>query len=220
MTTCTISTLQGGDIQKEFSKSQFIHLRKIVLTRLTTLNTRRGCEPARILIKDFLDHNSWIRKDELDNDDQELIERYKIVYSVGKGIGLIPVIIPTDCEKAIELLAEAKNHQHAGVCAENELLFPYRQQSEDGTIGYNEIRDVCKHLDIPVVTFTSIRHRGSTLFWALQCLQVETVDRFMEHVGHSKEIDKNIYAVPPALNMLKTVIPIISHLDQVNELRY
>ena len=41
------------------SKRHYIHLRKIVLTRLTLLNGRRGSEPGRILLQDFMERNSW-----------------------------------------------------------------------------------------------------------------------------------------------------------------
>ena len=45
----------------------------------------------------------------------------------------------------------------------------------------------------------------------------ETIGQFIKPMGHSKESNKNIYAIPPALNALKTVAPVI---DQLHKVRY
>ena len=42
--------------------------------------------------------------------------------------------------------------------------------------------------------------------------------RFMEHMGHSRSIDRNVYAVPPAMQILQTTGPIIDRLDTVDPL--
>ena len=49
----------------------------------------------------------------------------------------------------------------------------------------------------------------------MEGIDEQTVNRFMEDMGHSKDIDKNIYAVAPALSILQTVVPVIKRLDTV-----
>ena len=63
-----------------------MHIRKIVLTRLTLLNAMRGSEPARLLMKDFKDRNSWIGKGATN----VLSNNYTIMFVMGKGAGLDP----------------------------------------------------------------------------------------------------------------------------------
>ncbi|KAI0229128.1 hypothetical protein LSAT2_020445 [Lamellibrachia satsuma] len=42
------------------SKTDYAHLRKVVLTRIIVLNARRGSEPARMLLEHFEERDSWI----------------------------------------------------------------------------------------------------------------------------------------------------------------
>ena len=61
-----------------------MHLRKVVLTRLTLLTAMRGSEPARLLMKDFKDRNYWIGKGATN----VLSNNYTIMFVMGKGAGL------------------------------------------------------------------------------------------------------------------------------------
>ena len=49
----------------------------------------------------------------------------------------------------------------------------------------------------------------------MERIDEQTVNRFMEYMGHLKDINKNIYAVAPALSILQTVVPVIKRLDTV-----
>ena len=193
------------------SRADYVHLRKVVLTRLTLLNARRGSEPARLLIKDFEDRNSWIEEGTATN----LSNNYTIMFVMGKGAGLVPVVVPKDCERALELLVNSKNRSVAGVNQTNKFLFAYTKDSTDNITGYNEIMQICRKINIPVITATAIRHRSSTIFWHMEGIDEQKVNRFMEHMGHSKDINKNIYAVPPVLSIMQTVVPVIERLDTV-----
>ncbi len=70
----------------------------------------------------------------------------------------------------------------------------------DPAVGYNELRDICLELNIPVVTSTAVRHRAATLFWNVDGVDETLISAFMEHMGHSSAIDKNMYAVPPLIS--------------------
>ena len=68
---------------------------------------------------------------------------------------------------------------------------------------------MCRRAGIPTITATAVRHRTSTLFWKMDGIDNATVDQLMAHLGHSKEIDQNIYAVPPTEQIMMSVTPII-----------
>ena len=69
-----------------------------------------------------------------------------------------------------------------------------------------------------LITATEVRHRSSTAFWAMDDIDETAIDRFMEHMGHSRSTDRNVYAVPPAIQILETIGPIIDRLDTVSTL--
>ena len=125
-----------------------MHLRKVTVTRLTLLNARRGSEPARMLLADFNERHSWISK----GMSKELTAKYAITFIMGKGNTLVPVSLPRDCEKAMRMLADGANRAHAGISPKNDFLFAYTQQSVDSSTGYNEIMDICRIINIPVIT--------------------------------------------------------------------
>lgn len=104
---------------------------------------------------------------------------------MGKGASLVPVIFPRSIEIAISFLADKSKRQNAGVANKNDFLFPYTQYSEDGSMGYNEIRDVCEIVQIPTVTATAMPHRASTLFLKIEELSESWIRTFMEHKEHS-----------------------------------
>ena len=157
-------------VKSTLTKTRYVQLRQVVLARLTLLNARRGSEPARMLIKDFEERDSWIDTTKLSSDDATVLVKYSITFIIGKGATLVPVLIQKDCEKAMTILANEKNRTAAGVSEENLFMFAYTQMSEDGTTGYNEIMQVCHHISIPVITATSIRHRTSSMFWSIEGL--------------------------------------------------
>jgi integrase len=197
------------------SKKEYIHARQIVLARVTLINGRRGSEPVHLLIRDYQDRHTWLNKSKLNAKQNAVLERYSIAYVMGKGTSLVSVFFPKSCERAIELLIHPENRKMAGVAEDNQYLFAYTNKSTDNIIGYNEIQIVCQSIGIRVIAPTSVRHRTSTFFWKKDGLEEDTIDSMMDHMGHSKDIDKNIYCVPPAARALSIVAPIIDELDKV-----
>ena len=124
--------------------------------------------------------------------------------------------LPRECEKAMVMLADGANRAHAGISPKNDFLSAYTQQLVDSSTGYNEIMDVCRTIDIPVITATSVRHRSSTMFWKMEGIEEAPIDTFMLHLGHDNAVNQNIYAVPPADMILQTVVPLIEELYKVH----
>ena len=199
------------------TRTAFVRLRKLTLARLTLLNARRGSEVSRLKIEHYEERNSWIDRnlENLSADDKMLLEKYSVCFIMGKGHKLIPVLIPKSCETALNKLIDRKVREVVGVGSENNFVFAYTKQSNDVVTGYNEIRNICEEIGIPTITATGIRHRASTLFWQMEGLKEDTISTFMAHMGHSEDIDKNIYAVPPAVKAISCVAPLIERMDQV-----
>ena len=82
-----------------FSPKEFVELQDLTVCRLIMFNARRGGEPSRLFISDWLDANEgvWIdqqRGDIIEDDIQkELLGKYKVAYQAGKGNkNLVPVL--------------------------------------------------------------------------------------------------------------------------------
>ena len=100
---------------------------------------------------------------------------------MGKGDQLLPVFFPAKWEVALELSADSTVRQEAGISPLNPFLFAYTDASVDGSIGYNDISDLCEQVGIPTITATGMRHRASTALWAMSVSENE-IDCFMEHM--------------------------------------
>ena len=103
-----------------------------------------------MLLEDFNERHSWISQ----GVSKELTAKYAITFIMGKGNTVVPVLLPQECEKAMVMLVDGANRAHAGISPKNDFLFAYTQQLVDSSTGYNEIMDVCRIIDIPVITAT------------------------------------------------------------------
>ena len=106
----------------------YIELRNLVCARLTMFNARRGGEPARMTLQEWLDADSeaWIDKDLVENIsdpiEQDLLDTFKLACQSGKGSRkLVPVLIPSDTIKPLRKLAQER--KPGRVFEENMFLF-------------------------------------------------------------------------------------------------
>ena len=210
-----------------FNDSQtFVELRNVACTRLTLLNGRRGGEPARILLEDWKDgeNNAWIdpqRVKELDELDRILVEKMKIVYMSGKGNNhLVPVLIPPDTIPALKKLASVSLRSISGVLPSNKFLFASTQSSESHVSGWHAVNFVVKSLDLKSsddLIATKNRHRISTLFAAFDVQQKDR-ELFFSHMGHSENMNRDVYQAPLAIHAITRVGKHLMDIDAGTDL--
>ena len=63
---------------------------------------------------------------------------YSITFMMGKGARFVPVLIPQECEAAMEVLANRQHRTDAGISPSNDFLFNYTRMSDDGYNGITE----------------------------------------------------------------------------------
>ena len=118
--------------------TQYIELRNCAVVRLTLLNGRRGGEPARLLLEEFkegMEDNCINNRDinMLDSMDQILLDRFKVCYQSGKGRSLVPLLLPEDTFKALQIIADPERRKDACVSEKNPFLFaPTNGQHKEG----------------------------------------------------------------------------------------
>ena len=96
------------------------------------------------------------------------------------------------------MLADSAIRERVGVSTSNKFLFAYTDASSGGAVGYNDIRHLRIQLDIKIISATGMRHRASTALWGMTISESQ-IDGFTKHIGRQKQMDKNVYACPPAL---------------------
>ena len=209
------------NIQKE--KNQHVSLtllRDLAVCRLTLFNCRRGGEPARLLKSEWKDalNDAWVdsnRIEKLSPLDQELFSDMKIAYQGGKGLKLVPVLIPHDTVDALSLLCDEDLRKAAMIKSDNSFLFPTKL-SDDHVNGWYAINEICIKAgvtDPSTITATKMRHRISTIYGSLELPESERV-YFYEHMGHSKEMNLNVYQVPHAEAEIRKVGQYLKKIDK------
>lgn len=201
-------------VQDGFSfwdSERYITLRNLIVCRLTLFNARRGGEPSRLLISDWQDakNDKWIdqqRVQSLSSIEKLLLEKYKVMYQGGKGTNhLVPVLVPLDCVKALDILSDIDIRRCCDINAENEFLFPSTKSSMDHVNGWACTKQIVLASGVEqTITATQMRHRAATLYAQLEVPEDQR-NAFFMHMGHSASVNKNVYQCPMALQEITQV---------------
>ena len=184
---------------------------------------RRGGEPARIFVSQFQEamKEQWIDKERLkdmnlDPLETELLQTTKISYMVGKNTNLVPVIFPCDTLPSLDILASSKHRMDAGVLKDNPYLFPSTRGSEFHLSGWHCYDEICEKALLENgknMTFTKNRHYVSTMYACME-LPAQERDKFYDHMGHSRDMNKQRYQCPPAISEITKVGKFLHKIDQ------
>ena len=163
------------DPYKAWNGHDYAELRDLTVSRLTLFNARRGGEPARLSIGEWKDaeNSFWLDKSRLLNDDPDknMFQNMKVTFQTGKGNNhLVPVLIPQDLIKAMQMLTDIAIRESSSVLKDNTYVFPSTQNSECHVSGWHAVKRVCLDAKVEypeLMTATKMRHRISTLYAAL-----------------------------------------------------
>jgi len=121
-------------LRAEPSYAAWRALAEIVLARLVVFNKRRGGEPAKMILSQFVNRPDWRRtsnKELLNNlrpVERTLMKRLDLVQIPGKRNRRVPIIITPDVGDAMQLLVD--NRDHCGIPPQN--LYFFASDSLDG----------------------------------------------------------------------------------------
>ena len=143
----------------------------------------------------------------MDPIDKALATTLKVGYQTGKGNQhLVPVLFPQDCISGLRKLANKCIRKACGIAEENDYLFP-TLRGDTHVSGWHSVKRVCEKLvlaDPEKVTATQNRHRVSTEF-ALMDIPMGERDYIYKHMGHSEQVNQNVYQAPLALQEIMVV---------------
>jgi integrase len=203
-----------GKKKHKLTEYEYNRLRSLLACRLTLFNARRGGEPAKMTMQDWLDAESdvWVdkqRTEKLYDYEKQMLDELKLAYMEGKSRQLVAILIPIDCLPGIRKLVKLRSAM--GVNNENTYLFAAGRGSMDHIQGSQAINEVCQATGTKL-TATDIRHRTSTLY-ALLDLPEKDMRYFYTHMGHSKEISEDIYQCPHGIRAITKVGYQLQQLD-------
>lgn len=194
-----------------FGQHEFVKLRDSVCSRLTLFNARRGGEPARLNVRQYLDAKSgrWVNSKKvkpLEAWEKELFNSMMITFQAGKGTFLVSDLIPQDCVKGLDILTDSDIRKRSGVPEANDYIFANTQGSGFHVLGWSAINRMCIEAKVKqpeLLTATKQRHRVSTLYSALDVPESER-QYFYKHMGHCKAVNLGTYQYPlPIMAMTK-----------------
>ena len=140
----------------------------LAVARLTIFNARRGGEPAKLELSEWMDADNGVwTKHAQHCEDLELDERLKstkIAYQSGKGMKLVSLMIPEDTVSALRILANKEIREKSTIHNNNKYVFPSAKLSLDNANGWHSLRNVVKEVEVKHperLTATKIRHRTS-----------------------------------------------------------
>ncbi|XP_069105781.1 uncharacterized protein [Argopecten irradians] len=209
------------DPYKMLSKHDFKTLRDLLVCRLTLFNARRGGEPSRLLLKEWEDaeKEEWIPRTAVESIadplEKQLVGKFKIAYQCGKNISqMVPLLIPNDCTNGLRVLADTDVRKSVGIDPKNHFLFPNMQSSSEHIKGWHAVQSVCNSAGLQsMITATSMRHRAATIYASLDIPENER-QAFYRHMGHSEEINKNVYQCPLAIQEMTKVGRFLDNIDK------
>lgn len=218
----TYITSEVHKITKDkFDPANYSTLRSLIVCRLTLYNGRRGEEPARMLVSQWIDarDNVWLPPDKVqeikDDAEKYLIGKFRLAYLQGKRQKFVPVLLPEDMIKPISLLYEHRDTQK--ILSENAFLFATKA-SKRHCSGWHAVYDICRKAQVSVNATTN-RHRLSTIYASLD---MDPKDRpvFLEHMGHEDRINRENYLCPIGIKEVKVMGRMLHSIDQGDNFIY
>jgi hypothetical protein len=225
----TLTTITGllDNPPATWTTHDFNQLRTLLVCRLTLFNARRGGEPAKLRLTNWVDaeKGSWVDPRaiaSLEEGDRLLTGAYLITWIMGKGKSLVPILFPKDIVMGIRKLVSLRTAIEINPA--NKFLFPATRGSTNPVMGNQCIAAVCQAAGIQEpdqvtaakepnkITATKMRHRASTIYAGLD---VPERDRkaFYVHMGHSAEINANVYQMPSSIQEMVIVGKHLQNMD-------
>ncbi|XP_077975230.1 uncharacterized protein LOC120333198 [Styela clava] len=134
------------------------------------------------------------------------------MYQGGKGTNrMVPVLVPPDCDSALDMLANSETRKDSDINIRNMFLFP--KQSLDHCSGWHSVKNVVDAAGVDShITATAMRHRALTLYASLEIPEDQRLV-FFKHMGHTEDINKNVYQCPLGIQEVTKVGSYFASLD-------
>ena len=196
-----IKTSGVSDIRslQNMDSSWFYSLERLRLLKVDTLQCKtwwRACAGWRWRSTGKGVNGTWLGEALSRRESDFSKSTMHVTYQTGKGrTHMVPVLFPNDMLKALAILAMPDIREACGVHPSNNFC-PVTQLSQGHVNGWNATHSSCKMAGVKQpgrLTATTMRHRVSTKYAALKDVPEHERHLFYNHMGHSAEMNKNVY---------------------------
>ena len=179
---------------------RYIEMRRYLGVYAILTNSRRGEEVQRLTLNQCSEGLCNRRKNPnalVDlNDHQQMTVRNNFVFYVPakKGGESVSIVILKKYEKILDQLCNPRVRKDGGVTTENHFVFASVQSKEHAS-GWSDFNFLLQKSDVRQhINATQMRHLVSTSLDGI--LSSEEKDSLYKHLGHSKEMNTQIYQCP------------------------
>jgi len=190
-----------------WSIEEFVELCSLLVCHLTLYNgRRRGSEPARLLLKEWIDAdmNTGVTPAMIgiitDPVDKAFGQKFNLIYQRGKGSGgMVQVLIPINSISAIHKLVEKRDV--CGILADNPYLFPHVNSSDRHEVKWQTVKNTCRKAGLSTPAhFTAIklRRRISIRYSQEDVLEKERKAFYknVDDIGSMQVVHESVYQCP------------------------
>lgn len=135
----------------------------------------------------------------------------------GKGKKFVPVLIPNDTVKAINILVEERHN--FGIARDNKFVFGTKERAGNRAShcsGWHAVSQVCLKAGVTeAVTATKMRHRVSTYYASLD-MSTHDQNIFLDHMGHAKDINKQNCQCAQGIQTVAVMGEMLTNIDEGN----
>lgn len=145
---------------------------------------------------------------------KKLLCENKIAYiHASKVTKLVPLLIPKDCWQAMKILTDYEVRRGAEINEDNTYAFPNIKHSKNHASGWVAVNNLCKKAGLERnISATDMRHYVATSY-ALLDVPPNEREMFYKHLGHSKQMNENVYQCPPAMKTITQVGKFLNQLE-------
>ncbi len=201
-----VSTYLVTEIEKCLTRpspttySEYSRLQKLTLARLVIFNKRRPREVSKVKLKVFSSKPDRAEvtelMDQMSTIEKQLVETYDLVKIIGKRGRQVPLIIPPECKKSVQLLLQ---HRHPDIPQSNKYAFARKTPStymQAGAVLKQILAEPgLKNLESPEdISATKVRKYTATVAQVLS-LKSHHLEWVAGHLGHNVNIHKDFYRV-------------------------
>ena len=197
----------------ETAAENYPQLRDALVCRLTLFNARRGGEAARMHVKDWLERHRWFSSANIEKLKSSSLKDLQLVYVTGKGTHKVSIMVPVDCIRGLDLLANEEFRCMIGAHVQSPYLFA-RGKGCHHVVGSDAVSRCCERSSLPpdLVNATQQRANISTIYAQLDIPEADRL-LFFKHMGHSAEVNTGTYQRPLPVLALEKVGRVLTTLD-------
>lgn len=130
----------------------------------------------------------------------------------------LSLIVPNNAVKSMQYLSRHDFRESAGVAKNNNFLFASTQLLDVQFSGWHALKAVCMNiisLEKPeLLNWINNQHRVSTIYAGLDVPEAER-ESFNKHMGHSTQMNKDVYQSPLVLLSVTHVGRILMNIEAV-----